>query len=356
METISGYLKYYKDKLFEEVSFNDIDSAIFASLVYLDFEGIVDKDITIKEAGKKFFDTFDVKSLRTLPLIVKKTVDNFRLLYNGERYKNIVLSNYIKIVDSEKQFCAMTYKMPNNFIYVAYEGTDDSLIGWQEDFEMIYRFPVPAQKWAVNYLNQAVKHSSKKVIVGGHSKGGNLAMCAFMGAKQHIKRKITTVYNFDGPGFRKEQIESKEYKQMLLKLKMFVPEQSVVGFILRHPENYFVVKSTGKGLFQHNINNWRCYGSVFIPGTLSDNSKNIESRVLSWLNDHNDEQRKIFVETVFDTFRKGDISKFSQLRKLNLVRVIKLIKASRKIDKESKELVLSAIKIILFGDKDEIIE
>ena len=356
MGTLTEYIRKYKNISFKEEPFNDLDSAIFSSLTYLDFDSIANNSITMKEAGIKFFDRFEYKDLKKLPIVVKKTVDNFKKLYDGDRYKNIVLSNYVKIVDLEKQFCALTYKLPNNTYYIAYEGTDDSLIGWQEDFEMIYKFPVPAQKMAIDYINKVFKFRMLKIYVGGHSKGANLAMTASMYARGYIKRRIIKVYNFDGPGFRKEQIDSKEYKQMLSKLKMFVPEQTVVGVILRHPNNYYAVKSKGLGLFQHNINNWQCYGTIFVEGNLSTNSKNVENRVLKWLHDHDDVQRKIFVDTLFETFRRCDISQFSELRKIKISRIIKLIKASRKIDRESKELVLSAIKIILFGDKDNIIE
>ena len=126
------------------------------------------------------------------------------------------------------------------------------------------------------YINKIIKYKNKKVLVGGHSKGGNLAMTASMYAKPYIKRRIVTVYNNDGPGFRKEQYESKEFKQLLPKLKMFVPSECVVGFLLRHPKQYMVVKSSGKGLLQHNANTWNCYGPVFIKGELSLESKKIE--------------------------------------------------------------------------------
>lgn len=353
MDTIKNYIRYYKDVTFEESPFNDVDNAIFCLLVYIDLEKTVEKAITMKDAGKKFFSTLDYKKIKNESLTIRKAIDNFELLFNGKRYRNIILFNYEKIVDEEKQFCAMTYKLPDGTIFIAYEGTDDSLIGWREDFEMIYKFPVPSQKMAINYIDKVVKFSTKKVIVGGHSKGGNLAMTASMYAKPYIKRKIIKVYNNDGPGFKKEQYESKEYKAMLHKLKTFIPEESIVGLLLRHSDNYITIKSNGISLFEHDLNNWNCYGPIFIKGTMSENSKNMEKRILYWLNDHDDTKRQALVDTLFDMFEKCDITLFSQLRQFKLSRVIKLIRASRELDKETKDLVLSAFKILLIGDDRE---
>lgn len=351
MDTIKNYVRYYKDVTFEESPFNDVDNAIFCLLVYLDFKNIVDKEITLKEAGKKLFSNLDYKLLKNEPLVIRKAIDNFELLFNGRRYRDIILSNYEKIVDEEKQFCAMTYKLPDGTIYIAYEGTDDSLIGWREDFQMIYKFPIPSQKMAIKYINKVVKFSTKKVMVGGHSKGGNLAMTASMYAKPYIKRKIIRVYNNDGPGFRKEQFESKEYKKMLPKLKMIIPQDSIIGLILRHPDNYIPVKSNGISLIEHDLNNWNCYGPIFIKCSLSDSSKNMETRINFWLNKHDDEQRKILVDTLFDTFQKSEITLFSQLRQFNFSRVTKLIKESRKLDKETKDLIINTFKMLFTNDE-----
>ena len=352
MDTIKNYCHYFKDISFEESPFNDVDNILLSTIVYLDFKDIVKEPITMKEAGKKFFEQNTFKTLKNYSLSIKQIIQNFKIIYDHKRYKDIILSNYEKIVYEEKQFCALTYELPDGTLYIGYEGTDDSMIGWQEDFELIYKFPVPAQKCAITYINKIIKYKNKKVLVGGHSKGGNLAMTASMYAKPYIKRRIVTVYNNDGPGFRKEQYESKEFKQLLPKLKMFVPSECVVGFLLRHPKQYMVVKSSGKGLLQHNANTWNCYGPVFIKGELSPESKKIEKRILSWLDKHNDEQRKLFVESLFDIFKKSDITLCSQLRQIKISRMIRFIQVSRKLDKESKELILSVIRVLFFSKEE----
>lgn len=353
MDTIKNYIMYFKDVTFDESPFNDVDNVIFSSLIYINFDNLIDKPLTLKELGKKFFNVIDYKEIKKEPVVVRRTIDNFELLFNGHRYKDIVISDYQKIIDDEKQFCAMKLKS-KYFTYIVYQGTDDSVIGWKEDFQMIYKFPVPSQQMAIDYINRVIKFSDRNIIVGGHSKGGNLAMTAGMCCKKSIKRRIKTVYNNDGPGFRLRQINSHDYKEMLPKLKTFVPEESVVGLMLRHTKNIKVIKSSGRGIFQHNLNNWKCYGPILIEGKLSKNSEELDKKVLSWLNRHDDDKRKKLVDTLFDTLNSCDITLISQLRQFKLSRVLRIIKLSKDIDKESKDLVLSALKVIVFKDEGEL--
>ncbi len=157
MDTIKNYCHYFKDISFEESPFNDVDNILLSTIVYLDFKDIVKEPITMKEAGKKFFEQNTFKTLKNYSLSIKQIIQNFKIIYDHKRYKDIILSNYEKIVDEEKQFCALTYELPDGTLYIGYEGTDDSMIGWQEDFELIYKFPVPAQKCAITYINKIIK-------------------------------------------------------------------------------------------------------------------------------------------------------------------------------------------------------
>ena len=122
--------------------------------------------------------------------------------------------------------------------------------------------------------------------------------------------------------------------------------------LLRNTKNYKVVKSGGKGLFQHNPNNWKCYGPIFLEGTLSDGSVDMHRKIIRWLNRHDDIKRKKVVESTFDMIENSDIKLFSELRQIRLTRLIKLLKASKEVDKESKDLFFSIIKVLLFKDDD----
>ena len=151
----------------------------------------------------------------------------------------------------------MTFKVNKKFIYVSYEGTDHLLSGWKEDFELAYKFPIESQKYAIEYLNKTIGFFDKNIVIGGHSKGGNLALVASMYAKKSIKKKIIKIYSNDGPGLRKKEIESKEYKSIEEKYIHIIPNYSVVGLLLRHTSNYKVIKSTRKDLMAHSIMTWQ---------------------------------------------------------------------------------------------------
>lgn len=352
MNSVKSYIRYFKDVPFSESPFNDVDNMLLSIIVYLDFANIITKSITLKDAGINFFNNIDYKKIKGDILAVRKSIEVFELLFNGKRYKDIILSDYIKIVDKEKQFCGLTYHLPDGSIYIAYEGTDDSIVGWKEDFQMFYEYPVPAQKMAIDYINGVVKFYHKRIMVGGHSKGGNLAIVAAMGAKPHIKKRIIKIYNNDGPGLRKAQIESREYQQIESKIKTFIPEESIVGLMLRHSNNYIVIKSSSRGLLQHNASSWECYGPIFLTTSLSQNSIKFEKWTQKWLDEHDDEQRKKIIDALFSVFEKNGITKVSDFRKLNISRIINLIRTSRELDKESKDLVSSALKMLLIGDKE----
>lgn len=346
MGTVRTYAYYFKDISFEESPFNDVDNVVFCSLIYLDWKNIAEKSITLKDAAIKYFSTHT--KMKKTPFTFWRSQELLKEIYQSKRYGNIILSHYEKIVDQNGQFGAIKFNLDKDTTFIAYEGTDDTIIGWKEDFEMCYKFPVSSQKMAIEYINRVIEWKDKKIIVGGHSKGGNLAMIASMYAKPHIKRKIIKVYNNDGPGFRKQQFESKEYKKMKEKLKMFVPKHCVIGFLLRNPEQYTVVESDSFGIFQHDEGNWQCYGPFFIKTELAKESEKLEKNITKWLDEHDDEQREKFVETLFDILKRSEIYLFSELRQLKLSRLIRLIKASQSLDKETKDLLSSALKILSF--------
>lgn len=349
MNTINEYINNYKKRTFDMSPFNDVDNIIFATLSYIDFEGVIEENITMQEIGKKYFSVHDDKYFKTYSLSIRKIINNFRDLYNTPRYKDIVLSNYIDLLDDKIQFSAVCFTLPDKTLYVSFEGTDDSMTGWHEDFDMIHKFPVPSQEMAINYLNNVIKFKHTKVLVGGHSKGGNLAMTAAMYTKWYNRHKIKVIYNNDGPGFRKDIYNSKKFKKILPKIKMFVPQHCVVGFLLNHPTHFTVVKSIGLGLYQHDSNNWLCYGDHFIDGDLTTESVEQENRMNIFLNKYNDTEKQEIVETLFTLFNKAGMHAFSDITNINIPKLIRLVKVSRTLDNNTKKLLLDSFAIMLIN-------
>jgi hypothetical protein len=277
-----------------------------------------------------------------LGILQKDILKLIKIIKDKIRYRGILLSNYVYDVTYNKQFCAITMKLPTKEKLIVYEGTDHNLSGWEEDFVMTYQFPVPADIDAINYLNNNVSFWDKKVIVLGHSKGGHLAMTASMLCKWYKKFPIKKVYNFDGPGFRYDEITSKKFVRMSKKLEYLVPNYSFFGLLLRHPENIRVIKTTKKDLMAHSMFNWVVKEDSFMLDSLSRVSRNLDKSIVMWLEQHDDDERKKIVTDVFNYFRNNGINTIGDFYKLK--NVLSLVKNLDNLDVETRKLLSHFIK------------
>ena len=206
MATIKEYLKYYKSLTFSECKLNINDVLLFTELSYIDWHNIVPEDnnkITLKEAFNIYQKTKNVY----LSTFMKGNIANLKDIYTSTRYKDIYLSNYKEYVDNEKQFGALKIHFDNK-VFISYKGTNGTIIGWKEDFTLGYHFPIISQKYAINYLNEVITSEDKEIYIGGHSKGVNLAMTSSMYCNNDIFKRIKTIYNLDGPGFREKDLNN----------------------------------------------------------------------------------------------------------------------------------------------------
>lgn len=350
--SIKDYIKKYGNFSFHEVPFNDIDNILFSQLVYINFSEILeqrsDEKISLKDLADLFFMKYSAKEIKKFsPPFVARVIGFFRSMSASIRYQDVFVYNYVNEIEDGTQFGALTFVLEDGSLYVAFEGTDDSVAGWKEDFEMTYRFPVLAQKKAAQYLNHVTSIFGPKVRVGGHSKGGNLAMASYMLCDIIARSKVLCIYNNDGPGFRKREYDSKAYTRMLKKLKMFVPEECLVGMLLRHPTNYIVIKSSNKGVFQHDATSWLVEDTSFSKGKLSSRSKKIEKRVFNWICDYSDLEREEIVLSLFSILEKANVTGISEIRTLKIKKIISLIKENTNMDKDTRKLLLNCFKKLL---------
>ncbi len=344
---ILGYLEKHKDKSFREYPFNDIDNLILSQLSYLPLAGIVpsmyEKGLTLYEVSLRYFSKYDDKYLKKQWYLIPKVSNLLDKMAASRRYGDAILYNYVNIVDDHKQFGALSIRLNDDSVYISYEGTDNTTVGWKEDFIMACNYPGASQLLSVKYLNRAIRINDKIVRVGGHSKGGNLAISAAMGCNFFVRNKIVAIYNNDGPGFLKEQINSIKYKRISPKIKMFVPKDSIVGMILYHQVEYLVVKSTKLGIFQHDAFTWVCGDSTFVVDKLSNKSKNLGKKLNERLETLSPVDRARTVETIFSIFEDNDIK---LLREINLKKFFDLFASFRNLDKETRKLVLDFVKLI----------
>ena len=347
MASINTYVRDYGDKTFNEEKFNEIDNVILSSVVYLNFDGIVPKNkksISLCEAGNIFLYKYNYFDVSKLGIAQKVSYKILKQIVNTKRYKDIQMYNYKYIWDTDTQFGAVCFKVKKKFIYIAFEGTDNLLSGWKEDFQMAYEFPVPSQKLAVKYLNENIKLFDKNIIVGGHSKGGNLALVSSMYCKNRINKKIKQIYSNDGPGLKKEQIESENYSKIRDRLIHLVPNYSYVGVLLRN-DKFTVIKTNRKDFMAHAVSSWQVNENEFIRENLSSISDSFRNSLLKWLDEHDLNQREKMISTVFKTLEESGIKNLNDF--FNLKNAITVIRNINNIDDETKKLVISLIEFNL---------
>lgn len=347
MSNINDYIRKYKDKTFDEEPFNEIDNLVFSSLIYLNFDGIVSKErkyITLEMAGKIYLGRNLFKNIKKYEIPQMGGYNILKIIIDSKRYKDVLMYNYIYISDLDTQFGAISFKINKDLIYIAFEGTDHLLSGWKEDFQMSYEFPVKAQEYAIKYLNYTIKLYDKNVVVGGHSKGGNLALVSSMYAKKFLRRKIKLIYSNDGQGLRKEQIESKKYQKIKDRYIHIIPNYSYVGILLRN-DKHKVIKSSRKDILSHSIFTWLIDDNKLIETKISDISKKIEKSMNLWLDNHDDYERKKMITDIFKTLEDSGIYCSRDL--IDIRKSINIIKRLNNIDNETKSLILNLLQFNL---------
>lgn len=344
---IFDYIIEYGNYDFYEREFNEVDNAIFSCIPYLDLTGLVSEDfnnkITINELGIKYSKLHE-KTISKDIMAVRNSYYILKKIMNTKRYKDILVYNYKYVYDLDCQFGAVSLDLYDNVSYISYEGTDDLVSGWYEDGMIAYNFPMPSQNLAVSYLNKFL-FKNKRLIVGGHSKGGHLALIGSMYCNFFVKRKIIKIYSNDGLGLRKNQIESRKYSSIKNRVVKVVPEYSVVGHLLYSDDNNIIIKSTRKGLTSHNIGSWIVDDNKFERGINSKFCKVFEAALNKWSVKYNEEEKMKLIEELVDMCKENNIVSLKELKgKKSLI--LKLILDSRKIDPKTKEMFKELYKSI----------
>lgn len=362
MANMMDYLDWRGDLTFQQSEFNEVDNLLLAQLSYVDFEGIVPAlgspgSIMAKEASELFFQQHDEKELLASTSLLRMCPFVFKKMAQSRRFEAIKLSNYINTIDEslQKQFSAITIELDAQTLYVAFRGTDDTIIGWKEDFNMSYMSPVPAQIEAARYVDEAVGHQYTQIYFGGHSKGGNLAIYAAVNCSPSIRERIKTVFNNDGPGFDRKVIESQAYQEMRQRIRTIVPHSSIVGMLLEHEDQYMVVKSSQTGIMQHDAITWEVLGNRFVTvNNISGRSRLLEAALKSWIDKLDNKEREQFVETLYKVFDEVGVKNLTDLSRDKLKKMREIMKAFGSMAPENREVLWRTVKI-LFQESNRII-
>lgn len=357
MANIFEYLIWRGDLSLQQSEFNEIDNLILARFSYFPFDHIVKDNemITIKEAGKRF-EQLDFTQERILQ---KEDIQLFHLLAKSKRFSQMEISHYINKINSEeeKQFSAITIFMPDDTIYLSFRGTDNTLIGWKEDFNMSFKEEVPSQLDAVEYVEKIAKKYDKSLRIGGHSKGGNLAVYASAFCLEEVQNRIIRVYNNDGPGFHEHIIQNERYKKMLSKVHTYVPQTSIIGRLLYHEENYTVIQSTQSGVMQHDVYTWQLQGKEFIHLDEIDNgSKFIDQTIKQWLKEVSPEQRGDFINQVYEILLATEAETLSQIKEKWIKNAKIFIASYKNMDEENKKMMIKTIEALFIIIKNNILK
>ncbi len=354
MANLIDYLHWRGDLSFAQSAPNEVDSVLFVFLAYYDLDGIIPVDpererITLREAillerehhvdvpyyGGAIIPTADIQLMS-------------RLMSKSNRFAGVRVTGLVNEIneDNQEQFAAYTALLDDGSVFISFKGTDDTLVGWKEDFNMSFTDEIPGQRRAVEYLNRIGRVTDGGIRIGGHSKGGNLAVYAAARCAPEVQERIIRVYNNDGPGFSKEFFESEGYLKIKDRVLKLVPQESVVGMLLGNDDNYTVIKSSGSGVFQHNAYLWEVRGRHFVRhGTLTKRSIEL-SRVLNgWLSDKDQSTRKELFDTLYEILTASDAKTLTDLTRDRAA----LLRAMVKIEPKKRDMVFRAM-MELFGE------
>lgn len=354
MANMMDYLLWRGDLAFTQAEFNEVDNLILAELVYVDFNGIVPgmeqkSSITLKEASRIFFEHHTDEEIEAKVSSTKAAAFLMREMAKTKRFAEAELANYIEDISlrEQSQFCAMTIKLEDGSIFVSYSGTDNTMIGWKENFNMSFLSETPGQLKAVEYLNAVMSPVQGQIRVGGHSKGGNLSVYASVHCKPAVQERILEVYSNDGPGFTESMIKKEEYHKMLPKIHTIIPRSSIVGMLLEHEEEYEVVESSQSGPMQHDAMSWEVLGASFVRvKSVAEGSILLDRTIKAWIGKMDVKQREEFVDTLFAVLEEGKINTVDDLAQIKVKKLFELLKLRSTLDKENQDIMKKTLKLL----------
>lgn len=312
------YITWRGDLSFEQSPINVVDSLIFSVFAYIVFPGC--EGAEVKTLGDAIAGTLTLPPqdrTRVLDMMSENSVRLAQRAAESERFRDVRICQYVDMLceQSEKQFAAMTFLLPDGSVFIGYRGTDNSLVGWKEDVNMSFLNGTPAQREAAVYAENIANRYDGIIRLGGHSKGGNLAVWAAANLPEDVVRRIAQVFSHDGPGFTEEFIASESYDRLTGKVFSFVPESSVVGVLMAHCD-YLTIKSTNHSVMQHDPFSWQIIGKRFVYDLERTKSgRTLERAVNGFISGMNAEEKEQYVEKIYSILRSTKVRTLHDLEK-----------------------------------------
>ena len=347
MANIFDYLTDVQYDSFYDFPLNELDVLALTELTYLPFDNLLDQSVN------RLSDVATRVPRESTMLTNKERLQLLDQLSQHKRFKNSKLSNFVNDIDVElqKQFAAMTYRLNLDTYLIVFRGTDDSIIGWKEDFHMTYMKEIPAQKHALEYLEDFFKQYPKQeVIIAGHSKGGNLAVYAASQIQPDLQEKISAVYTYDAPGLQAHLTETSGYQEVIPKIHRYVPQGSVIGMMLEVPDTPIVVRSLALGgIAQHNTFSWQTEGTHFVQlEEISSESLQIKDALKEWMDSVPVEELELYFNLFFGTILESGINSINDLSSTGAIEHIhQLVSQAQTLEPQQVEILRNLTQLLL---------
>lgn len=363
MANISDYLDWRGDIPMSVDPFNEVDNLVLAELAYTDFADIVPPPskehqyVTLQDACEMFFSMYSEEEImeknsttKVAPFLMKKMI-------KSKRFESMLLMDYVNEIDEENQtqFSVISFLLPDDTIFVSFRGTDNTIVGWKEDFNMSFLYQTQGQIRAARYLDDWFGDTTQKLRLGGHSKGGNFAVYAAAFCHPRIQERIVQVYSNDGPGFLKKITEQPQYQKMLPKVISTIPESSIVGMLLENELDHRVVKSSQSGAMQHDAMSWEVLGNHFVfAENLAESSIMLDKTLKNWIYGLEPEEREEFVNILFDTLQSTGATTLDELVANKMAMMNNISKTLSELSPQKQQVLRDVIKRFAYSSGETI--
>lgn len=356
MGDMFDYLTWRGDITFSQLPLNPVDALIFSTLSYIDYASIVSENICEGICLREVSEAFHSKTDLNQRVRVKKDLELLNIAAETERFGNTRLCFYqnIFIPEEDTQFSAVAFQMNATQACLAFRGTNKTLVGWKEDFNMAFQDSVPSQRLAAAYVRQFAETFAGSLYISGHSKGGNLAVYAAAKCDEMLQKRICAIYNQDGPGFLESMLEDEGYLRIIPKIFTYVPQSSVFGMFMGRKEPCTIIKSKSVSVMQHDPYNWEVLGKDFIRlDELTPDSKFLDSTFERWLEQISTEERNAFVDALFGLVMTPDAVRPRDLMKpKNIITYFKTLQ----MDEECRKAIATDLSKLVEAAKETMLK
>ena len=384
---------------FAQRKFNAVDALILCELAYINMPTSVPKycDNPKNISTVSINELLRIEDYSSMFASGSPKVDKFRrklllAVASSPRYRGIRVGEYLERFDEsnideslEQQFAGVTFDLSNcegidnpHTLVVAFRGTDSTLVGWKEDFNMAFRCPVPAQESAAEYLTSVAQRYSKRysnknffnkifanklfarfskssvdaqnnpnIIVVGHSKGGNMAAYAAMrldATSQKLGDLVSKIYSMDGPGFASDVVDTSVFANVSSRIEKVVPQSAFIGLIMDTGVPYKVTFADSIGLMQHLGMYWQVKNGDFdYCDCVTPRALAVSKATNEWMMNLPFEERKRRIDSVYSIFSSLGYPTFDEMSSHWSEVVPKLLKIAMHMDSKTYELIRSVM-------------